>query len=172
MAVSVVEVSPNDSARMDEIGLLRLAVWREETAVEETLFPDGRWIEPLDAAARHWIALDDHVVVGAARLTLHSSLEDNPDGYLWLRAGREVPVPAAHLCKLVVLRSARGAGIGRRLNQLRIDAARAMGAKSILVTASETNSRLLLDMGFTDTGVRETFANRPGYSFRALQRVL
>jgi hypothetical protein len=46
-----------------------------------------------------------------------------------------------------------------------------MGARSILVTASEKNNRLLLALGFTDTGIRESFPNRPGFPFRALQYV-
>lgn len=137
--------------------------------MEESLFPEGTWIEPLDRVARHWIALDDRGLVGAGRLTLHHSLPDNPDGYLWIRSGLTVPLPAAHFCKLIVLKRARGLGVGKELNRLRLEAARAMGAKSILVTASDANARLLTAVGFTDTGVHETFPNRPEFPFRALQ---
>lgn len=167
-----IEVSASDQIRLGEIGRFRLEVWRQETAVNEALFPKGEWIEALDTVARHWIFVDDLGLVAAARLTIHQTLNDNPDGYLWARAGRSVPLPAGHFCKLVVAKRARGRGLGKRLNATRIEAARASGAKSILVTASEANCRLLLTQGFTDTGIREIFANRPTFEFRALQCLL
>lgn len=163
------EILATDSLRLNEIGKFRLEVWREETEVNESLFPDGIWIEPLDYEARHWIVRDAEGIVASARLTIHPTLAENPDGYLLIRASMSAPIPAAHLCKLVVHKRARGNGVGDQLNKVRIDAAKKMGAKSIIVTASEGNSRLLHRVGFTDTGIRETFPNRPGFEFKAMR---
>ncbi len=165
------EVSNGDLPQLERIGRLRLDVWRAETKVDEAQFEGGVWLEPLDYRARHWIATDGNVLIASGRLTMHATLEDNPDGYLWRRHERTVPLPAAHFCKLVVSSKARGMGLGREFNRVRIEAARGDGAKSILVTASDANARLLLSMGFTDTGVVESFSNRPGFMFRALQLV-
>jgi ribosomal protein S18 acetylase RimI-like enzyme len=170
MTLRIHELPPGSS--LDEIGQFRLQVWRGETEVNEALFPENVWIEPLDHVARHWVARDEEGLLGAARLTLHDTLEDNPDGYLWLRAGRPAPTPAAHLCKLVVHARARGKGIGSQLNALRIAAARSMGARSVLVTASAQNARLLQSLGFVDTGIREVFDNRPRFPFHALELIL
>jgi ribosomal protein S18 acetylase RimI-like enzyme len=164
----IVEV-PFEGMARELIGKFRLEVWRLETRVDESLFPDGEWIEALDLSARHWAARIDGKLVGAARLTIHSTLADNPDGYLWIRNHLSAPAPVGHLCKLVVSREARGLGIGRKLNEIRIQAAREMGAKSIIVTASDRNAQLLEKSGFFDTGIRETFPNRPEFPFRGLQ---
>ncbi len=168
---AVHEVSKHDLQNLEQIGRLRFEVWRAETRVDESQFPNGVWLEPLDYQARHWLAFDGDDLIGSARLSMHATLEDNPDGYLWLRHERTLPLPSAHFCKLVVSSKARGMGLGREFNRVRIEAAREEGAKSILVTASDANARLLLSMGFTETGVIESFSNRPGFMFRALQLV-
>ena len=165
------EISNSNRTQLDEIGKFRLQVWNQETVVDTSYFQDGRWIEPLDFIARHWIVQKNGTIVSAARLTLHQTLEDNPDGYLWKRVAREVPLPVVHFCKLVVHPSMRGHGLGSLLNQVRLNAAKEMGAKSVILTASEKNTRILIPMGFEDTGIRETFPNRPGFMFRGLQYI-
>ncbi len=167
--IQILEILSPDQSQLEAIGRFRLEVWRSETTVDESLFPTGAWVEPLDYQARHWIAKDSIGVVGSARLTFHDSVSENPDGYLFQRANIEVPLPSAHFCKLVVHRRARGKGIASRLNQLRVSAAREAGAKSILVTASAANGRLLSELGFVDSQVRETFPNRPQVEFMAMK---
>lgn len=167
--IVVEEIENNKIELLREVGRLRLEVWRGETDVNESLFPDDLWLEPLDFIARHWAVRDRLGIVASARLTIHDVLSENPDGYLFERAKISVPVPAGHLCKLVVHKRARGRGLATELNRVRIEAAKEMGAKSIIVTASDSNSRLLERVGFVDTGIREYFPNRPGYEFKAMQ---
>ncbi len=162
--IQIEELSPTSQEGLEAIGRFRLEVWRQETGVNESLFPSGVWLEPIDQGARHWVARDPEGMVASARLSVHDKLLENPDGYLFERAKIEVPLPAAHLCKLVVHERARGKGLATQLNKIRIEAAKRMVAKSILVTASEANSRLLHRLGFLDDGIRETFKNRPGLS--------
>lgn len=47
-----------------------------------------------------------------------------------------MPGPSTHFCKLAVSPKARGLGIAKKLNSLRIDVSKEMGAKSILVNKS------------------------------------
>lgn len=173
MIYRIVEIPSTDEVRLKAVGGLRLEVWRAETRVEETLFPNGIWLDSLDAVARHWVAHDhEERLIGAARMTLHPTLEENPEGYLWKRAGLTVPTPAAHFCKLVVHPNCRGSGVGRSLITARLHAAIEMGAKSIVVTASERNARILSTLGFVDVGIRATFPSRPGYLFRGMQFIV
>lgn len=177
---AILEVLPSDAVVMDRIGVFRYDLWCKETEVNHDLFPEKKWIEEIDYTARHWVAfegdspesIDVHTapILGVARLTVHNALAENPDGYIWIRHGLEdrCPVPVADLCKLSVSASARGLGIGRSLSEIRINAARDMGAKSVLVTASEKNARILEKLGFQDTGIREVFPNRPTYEFLAM----
>jgi GNAT superfamily N-acetyltransferase len=167
--LSILEIPSSDTSIMKEIGALRLEVWRGETTVNESLFPTGLWIEPLDSLARHWIARAESKIIAAARLTVHLTLEENPDGPWWIEHGLQVPLPVANFCKLVVHKNYRGRGLGHAFDRIRLEAAREMGARSIIVTASEKNSKLLMELGFEDTGVRGFFPNRPTFEFRGLQ---
>ena len=60
-------------------------------------------------------------------------------------------------------------GIAQKLNSLRVQCARDLSARSIMVTASEGNARLLRKIGFTDIGEKIIFSDRPNTTFYALQ---
>eukprot|EP01113_Clastostelium_recurvatum_P010381 TRINITY_DN15150_c0_g1_i3.p1 TRINITY_DN15150_c0_g1~~TRINITY_DN15150_c0_g1_i3.p1 ORF type:complete len:173 (-),score=19.98 TRINITY_DN15150_c0_g1_i3:29-547(-) len=167
------EISPSDKDAMEAIGRFRMLVWKKEGEVAEHLFPDGIWLDRLDPVARHWILKgQEGNILACARLTVHQTLDDNPDGYLWREANRTLPEPVANISKLVVDEKIRGRGIASQLNYIRIIAAKEMGCKSINVTASEANSRLLTSKhSFEDTGIRVTFPNRPTVEFRGLELI-
>ncbi len=151
---------------------LRYRVWEEEGAINAAAFPDKSWLDRDDDTARHWVVrrLDTGEVVAAARLTLHASLDDDSrDVALWRRCGKHLPMPTTDLGRLVVLQCCRGRGVAQSLNQVRVEAARLMGARSVMATASEGNARLLLKLGFTDIGETISFDDRPGVVFHALQ---
>ena len=165
---------PGDRDWLEPIGRLRVEVWRAEGAIDEERFRDGVWIDEFDAGARHWVVVDDAgKLVAAARLTLHARLADSPDGYVWLDAGRELSSPIANVAKLVVARRARRRGLAMALNRVRLERARDLGAFTATVTASSANARLLAAReGFTYSGLRVQFADRPGVSFDALELAL
>ena len=175
MKYSIREISNQDEEMLLKIGKFRFQLWNEETKVNHDMFPTGIWLEKIDQTCRHWIVVNEETqeLIGVARLSLHETLEDNPDGYLWIKHNMEhrVPAPVGHLCKLSVAKTARGYGIGRKLSEIRIEAARDVGAKSIIVTASPQNARLLASLGFQDTGIREIFPNRPQFEFYAMDYV-
>jgi predicted GNAT family N-acyltransferase len=163
-----------DGDILHRIGQLRYRVWgEEEGSLDVRQFPDRAWVDDSDCAARHWVAEDRATgeLVGAARLTLHSSPEDQyRDMEIWRRAGKPLPLPTADLGRLVVLRSCRGRGVAQQLNRLRMQAAQEMGAASMMVTASAGNARLLQKLGFQDIGVDPVFfADRPTTPFYAMQ---
>jgi ribosomal protein S18 acetylase RimI-like enzyme len=167
---------PPSDEDLNEIGRFRYDLWNKETEINQALFPDKCWIEEVDYKAYHWTVRDSltNELLAVTRLTMHDTIEDNPDGYIWIKEGKSdhLSVPAAHLCKLIVSEKARGCGLGRKLNELTIEKARALGAKCILVTASEANARILEKLGFHDTGIKEIFSNRPKYVFSAMELIL
>ena len=55
------------------------------------------------------------------------------------------------------------------MHDIRIRAARDMGAKSIIITASAKNANLLRRIGFEEIGHSTCFADRPGTIFYAMQ---
>lgn len=173
MEIDVREVSPADPSVLEGIGRLRVAVWKSEGALSASLAARGVWLDAFDPVARHWIATDAAgALVAAGRLTMHAGLEESPDGYVWLEAGRRLEGPIGNVAKLVVSPEARGRGLASALNRIRVDAARRAGARTLTVTASAANARLLERIGFVDSGLRATFEDRPGFPFRALELAL
>lgn len=164
------EVAATDAAMLERIGRLRVAVWEGEGTLSPAMKAKGVWLDEFDARCRHWVAEDAAgELVACARLSLHETLADTPDGYVWEQAGRTFAGPVANIAKLVVSKKARGQGLAGRMNQVRIEAARAAGARVVTVTASAANARLLERIGFEDTGIVCEFDNRPGFPFHALE---
>ena len=129
-------------------------------------------VDELDNVGRHWIIKDAVTgeLMATARLTLHSTLNDSyRDVQLWRNCGKHLPLPTVDLGRLVVLSKFRGRGLAQLLNVTRIQAAREMGANSIMVTASAGNARLLKKLGFEDIGETAYFDDRQGTCFYALQ---
>lgn len=166
------EVDPADASAMRRIGELRYAVWEGENSINPDLFPDRCWVDALDHEGRHWVLQDAATGewMATARMTLHRTLEDDyRDVQLWRKCGKHLPLPTVDLGRLVVLPAYRGRGLAQLLNKTRVQAAREMGARSIMVTASEGNARLLRKLGFEDIGETVYFEDRPGTCFWALQ---
>jgi predicted GNAT family N-acyltransferase len=160
-----------ESNEMVLIGHLRFQVWLEEGSLDENAFPDKSWIDPSDSIARHFIAVRrDGVIAGAARLVTHSSAATNDrDVDLWLSTGNELKWPVCDLGRLVVSKSFRNRGIASRLNEVRLEAARALGARAVIATASAGNVSLLRALGFFAIGQEIVFSDRPNTVFHGLQ---
>lgn len=165
------EVSFADTETMTEIGRIRYTVWREDNSINEELFPSQSWLDELDSVSRHWIVRDvNGKVIAAARMSLHGELDSSSrDTALWMKIGKPLPLPTCDLGRLVVHKSYRSRGIAQRMNQVRMDAAKAMGSKSVMVTASAGNAKLLKKIGFEDIGETIYFDDRPGVLFYAMQ---
>ena len=164
----------DDDARneLNAIGKLRYEVWSDEGHIDSSLFPTRCWLDELDFSSRHWVVRDDggRDIVAAGRCSLHSSLDDESrDVALWRRLGRDLPLPSVDLGRLVVRKDYRRRGIGQVLNSVRIEAAKEMQAKSVMVTASIENAHLLEKLGFESLNETIYFDDRPGVCFYALQ---
>lgn len=168
------EVSVEDAEKMEKIEELRYRVWLEEGALDPKAFEgrEGKWRDEEDSHARHWAVDDeDGNIIAAARLTLHHSFtEGTRDTVLWKDRGLGLPV--VDLSRLVVDKKARGKGVAQSLNLVRIEASRAMGARSIIATASAPNARLLCRLGFTQTDILVRFDDRPSTDFYGLEITL
>ena len=137
--------------RSDEIERaqrLRYEVWRAEGAVLANA-ESGKIEDAHDYHALHWGAFDGEELVGSARLCVHESIDDAPDASMF--AGVNLPEPVASMNRLVILRPFRGNGIGRSLDEVRLEAARLLGARSTLATPVDVSAReqSLARLGFT-----------------------
>jgi GNAT superfamily N-acetyltransferase len=131
--------------------LLRYEVWSAE-GVELSKPEAGTIADSHDDHAMHWGVFDGTRLVGAARLCLHETLAEAPDGDLF--AGMNIPSPVASMNRLVVATSHRGLGIARCLDKVRVQQGRAAGARAMIVTPmvnSQSRIRSLQAQGFLFT---------------------
>jgi len=150
-----------DDRLLAEIGRLRVRAWSTETAAAEAM---GSWLDEFDGAAAHWVVFDGGKLVAAARLSIHLDLAKVPDAESYEGVFREPPVgPIASLNRLVVDPSARGLGLSKRLDLVRLQAAEAYGCRSaILSTASGPHRvRQLIGWGFEAVGCGPRFQKPP-----------
>jgi len=135
-SASICELTTEDDIHAAQ--RLRYTVWQSEGAVihqpEKGVIADEH-----DEHATHWGVFDKDLLIGAARLCLHSELRDAPDGEMF--ASRGLPSPIASMNRLVVLRSYRGHGIGRQLDEIRIQKAKEWNARTIIVTPANIVAR-------------------------------
>lgn len=123
---------------------IRVAAWqdvaepaqavRHAVFVEEQRIPAELERDPADAGCVHAVAFDAAgQAVGTGRLL------PLPDGVL-------------KLGRLAVLRPWRGRGVGQALLQALLDAARAQGAREVMLHAQQSAASFYLDAGFAPRG--------------------
>jgi GNAT superfamily N-acetyltransferase len=151
---------------LEEIGVFRVEVWRA-TLGQPALFGDGRWLDELDRVSRHWVIRDrDGRLVGAARLSLHASLDEVPEAEEYARFALSLRGPLAAPARVVVCPSAQGAGLGRQLLDCQEQAARRAGARSAVRQASPAMARLLARRGWQIAGPACPDPRLPGVIFQ------
>jgi GNAT superfamily N-acetyltransferase len=155
MSWAIRQLDPaSEPAAFDAVLRLRLRCWADQTPVELT--PDDV-IDHYDRLARHWIAVADDQVIGAARLTIHDAVEEVPEAVcLGGVLAQQPPTPIGFLSRLVVAPPCRRAGVGRGLDQIRIRAAQEAGCRSLLALVFDVSGQArvaqLLSQGFEVRG--------------------
>lgn len=164
-----------DQDLSEKIGRFRLQIYRKESVVNEDLIPDGIWLDPEDAMGTHAVIRNvDGSILAAARLSIHPTLAEAPEGELWINARRHLQEPIAHLGKFVVDEKCQKQGVGTLVCTSLMTIARERGARSVILSTSEKMVASLTKRGFVDTGIRATFpkSRRPYESFACLEYIL
>jgi len=119
---------------------LRFRIWADQEGVPLNDMDSGLIADDHDQHAHHWGVHDGDELVGSARLCFHEDLASAPDGDLF--AGSSFPPPLASLNRLVISRPYRGQGLASRLDLERLDLAKALGARTAIVTPLEGRRRI------------------------------
>lgn len=140
--ITVVEIATR--AQMEQAWALRRLVFIEEQHVPEEIEMDDD-----DARAFHALAMDGAVPVGCGRMVPHGD---------HVKIGR-----------MAVLRERRGIGIGRRVLEFLMDAARRQGFQKAVLHAQLTAEGFYLKNGYVPIG--EVF-EEAGITHRLMEREL
>jgi GNAT superfamily N-acetyltransferase len=127
---------------------LRLRAWAAEGLLPPGTRPDGSFTDPLDESARHWVVHAGGILVGAARLTVHTCGDELPDADQRHPKTVALPGPVAALNRLVICPDHRGRRFARLLDQARVEAARASGCLFAVVAAHGPRVSALQACGF------------------------
>jgi hypothetical protein len=145
-----------------------VAVWREEGALVEAAFPDGRWCDEFDDISRHWVVMSGRRIAAAARLSVHVRLADVPEAEEYLAAGLRLAGPIAASGRVVVAAWARRRGLAARLLDFQDQAATEAGVRHGARQASPGMRRLLERRGWSSIGPARPDARFIGVAFHIM----
>ena len=139
-----------DPKTLAQIYALRVTAWRGKVEVSDDT---TQWIDDVDPVSKHWAILCGDRVVGAARLSLHQLITDVPDPEGYHGVIDSLPAPIGSMNRCVVHPDFRGRGLSKLLDQDRIDVARKLGCKSLVVCATDKKrAAALIAEGFEFRG--------------------
>lgn len=140
--------------RLDEMGALRIAAWKDEQGVSKEFFSHSAWLDGDDLTAHHWIITHDDEIVAAARMTFHEQYSSVPHSDLFDEALIEGygGGPFASLNRLVVAPGYRGNGFSTILDEARIRYAEEHGIRLIIAQPVASRIKPLEDLGFVYLG--------------------
>jgi len=152
-SLRIEEVRSPDSDLLARIGQLRVRAWATEIEQAAAM---GEWLDEFETRGCHWVVFRGEELVGAARLSIHQSLADVPDPECFVGVFPEPPpAPIASFNRLVVDPAARGTGLSRKLDELRLDFAEAQGCRCAIgsTPAGERRVRQMGELGFVVVGL-------------------
>ncbi len=142
-----------DPEILRQIYRLRVEAWIPN-GIEREKFPgdEFRDDDEENPVYQHWAVMNQGMVLAAGRVSIHPTIEDAPAGDLFKYLDFEQVPPFGKINRLVVHPKARRHGLARKLDHVRLEIARAAGARTILATwarpTGEARYRMLEGQGF------------------------
>jgi len=138
---------------LEQIFEFRKSIWRNEPSIADVhMFdPTSLW-DAHDVHGLHWIIKVETSIVAAARLCVHHDARELPAYDRIHHLIGHIPAPFASLNRLVVHPSMRRQGLSHALTDVRIEAARSRGAKTMISEAAPNRVLGLRDLGFVELG--------------------
>ncbi len=125
-AINTSKETDNDFMR--EVGQLRYKVWFDQGLDMSNSGDSNSMLDANDDNAIIWAVYHDGIMVGTARLNLFDDLAESPTAYM--HSELSCPAPVATLTRLVLLEGCRGKNLGKLFDQIRLQQARILNAKT------------------------------------------
>ncbi len=138
---------------MNQIGKLRVEVWKEIEGMNPDLMASGSWIDASDKDAIHWVVLQNDNLVGAARMTIHESFADIPYGKMIEKFSlKNLEFPVSSINRLVIKPDCCNKGLARRIDEERIKTSRDIGVNCIIAEPVSWRIDPLKKLGYEVVG--------------------
>ncbi|MCP4550853.1 MAG: GNAT family N-acetyltransferase [Bacteroidetes bacterium] len=158
---------------MEEIGKLRVDVWKEIDGINPDLVAKNSWIDKTDSDAMHWVIIKDNKLVGSARMTNHEEIEDLPySDMIQKHLLKKTCFPVSSLNRLVIHPDYQNMGLGRKIDEIRLDTAKKMGIKCIVAEPVSWRINSLKKSGFVYIGPINYPYEAPGIMLHLMTRKL
>ncbi len=166
--MKLLELNPQVPNDLEAIALLRATVWSNKLG--HNCFSQGMWTDVHDFHSFHWGVFDaQDELIAAARLCIHEKVTEFPDfsEIRQLTKELELPSPIGMMTRLVVSPNFEKMGIARQLDQIRIEKAQKLGAKTIILQVPDYRRKSIEKLGFECVGkaLDETFKGQINIDF-------
>ena len=139
-----------DLTVLEKVYAMRVIAWRTNMNLPAGV---AAWKDSFDDSAQHWAIMTGDVPIAAARITVHNYPDEVPDAEVYNGLIAKVSSPICSFNRLVVHPLYRGLGLSRRLDQVRLAAAKTLGCRSVIITVSDTRrARTIETYGFKCVG--------------------
>lgn len=148
---SIKTVIPTDKNKVEilnDIAQLRYQVWQHHDMDMSNSLKECAWLEEIDHHAYLWAIYKDKILIASARLTYHPTIQSLPDFSYYQNYSNYFPEPITAFNRLIVLDKYRNMKLSSYLNQMRIQQAVDLKAKSIALICPELRIQSLLKQGF------------------------
>ncbi|AWB68724.1 hypothetical protein C2869_21020 [Saccharobesus litoralis] len=163
---------PEYTRLIESVGRFRFQQWRTANMNMSNTLKAQTWIEAQDELAWHWLSSVEGQVIASARLSIHNSLSDLPEGELYKGLDDLYPQKIASFNRLIVDEGYRGLGVAANLVQCRIEQAAYLGAKSIALDCPQHRVKAMQQVGFETVKAPQVGTKCPDIMWYPMRKLL
>lgn len=137
---------------IDRIAKFRIDVWSQADLVDVSFFPDGKWLDDVDADATHIVIVEDGELLAAVRYCQYPTIDSTHHGSYYREAGIDLDGPIGIPERMVVRQDLARKGLAWVLANAIAYQAVTQGARHVISECSEGTAALMRKRGRPSLG--------------------